>query len=123
MSAATQDLYELASAYAKARAAHASKPSEYYIWMETPSDARLLRTKRISGQHVRFQEPSREYSIPVSASDLDSSARGHLEIRHADSTVVIGYSSYTSVWYCGDKLRKCIHKHWPKYSIQQESIH
>jgi len=120
MSAAIQDLYELASAYARARAAKADKPSDYYVWMETSLCARLLKTNRISSQHVRFQEPSTEYPIPVSARELDSSARGYLEIRHSDSTVVVTYSPNTSVWCVGGKLRKQIQKLWPKYYIVEE---
>ena len=120
ISVATQDMYELASAYARAKAAHASKPSEYYIWMEIQTDARVLKTNRIHGQHVRFQERSTEYPIPVSASELDSSARGYLKVRHSDSTVLVGYSPNTSVWSFGDTLRKRIQKLWPKYSIAEE---
>jgi len=120
MSATTHDLYELAAAYAKARAAHASKPSEYYVWMETSCTARLLKTKRLSGLHVRFLERSPEYPIPVSASELDSSARGYVEIRHSDSTVLVGYSPNTSIWYFGEKLRKQIRKLWPTYCISEE---
>lgn len=120
MSAATRDLYELATAYAKARAVHAVKPSEYYVWMETSLDARMLKTNRICGQHVRFQECSTEYPIPVSASELDSSARGYLEVRHSDSTVLVGYSPNTSVWSFGEKLRNHIRKLWPKYFITED---
>jgi hypothetical protein len=120
MLATTHDLYELAAAYAKARAAHASRPSEYYVWMETSFTARLMKTHRIAGQHVRFQEPSTEYPIPVSASELDSAARGYLEIRHSDSTVLVSYSPNTSIWYFGKKLRKQIQKLWPTYRIAEE---
>jgi hypothetical protein len=111
--AATQDLYELANAYARARAAHAIKPSEYYVWMETPFYARLLKTNRLSGEHVRFQDRSAEYPVPVSVRELDSSARGYLEIRHSDSTVVIGYSPNTSAWCFGKKLKQHIQRLWP----------
>jgi hypothetical protein len=120
MAALTQDLYELASAYATARAAHASRPSEYYVWMETPFYARLLKTKRLSGEHVRFQDRTAEYPVPVSVRELDSSARGYLEIRHADMTVVVGYSSATNVWGFGAKLKQHIHKLWPNYCIEEE---
>ena len=120
MAAATQELYELANAYARARAAHASKPSEYYVWMETPFYARLLKTNRLSGEHVRFQDRSAEYPVPVSVRELDCSARGYLEIRHSDLTVVVGYSSNTNVWCYGDKLKKHIHKLWPNYYILEE---
>lgn len=120
MSATTHDLYELAAAYAKARAAHASSPSEYYVWMETSSTTRMLKTNRISGQHVRFQERSTEYPVPVSAYELDSSARGYLEIRHSDSTVLVSYSPNTSIWYFGKKLRQEIQKRWPAYCISEE---
>jgi hypothetical protein len=120
MAAATQDLYELANAYARARAAHADKPSDYYVWIETSFYARLLKTNRISGQHVRFQDPSVEYPIPLSVRELDSSAKGYLEIRHSDSTVVVSYSPNTNVWCFGAKLKQYIHKHWPKYYIIEE---
>jgi hypothetical protein len=121
MSAVIQDLYELASAFTKARAAHTTKPSEYYLWVETTRDLRLLKTNRISGQHVRFQRGSAEYPIPISTSELDSSARGYLEIRHSDATVLVAYSPNTSVWYFSDKLRTHIRKLWPKYLISEES--
>lgn len=120
MTAATHDLYELATAYARARAARAIKPSEYYVWMETALHARLLKTNRISGEHVRFQACSAEYPIPVNVFELDSSARGYLEIRHSDSTVLVSYSPNTSLWCIGDKLKKQIQKLWPKYSIAEE---
>ena len=121
MSAATHDLYELANAYANARATHETRWPEYYVWMETSLDVRVLKTKRLSGQHIRFQERSTEYPIPVSRSELDSAARGYLEIRHSDSTVLVGYSPYTTVWFVGEKLRNLIHKLWPKYVITQET--
>lgn len=120
MSAATQDLYELATAYASARAASAEKPSEYYVWMETALSARLLKTNRLSGEHVRFQERSEEYPVPVSVRELDSCAKGYLEVRHSDSTVIIGYSYNTSLWCFGDKLRKKLQKLWPKYYITED---
>ena len=96
------------------------KPSEFYIWMETSLDVRVLKTKRLSGQHVRFQSRSVEYPIPVSTSELDSSARGYLEVRHSDSTVLVGYSPITTVWCFGDKLKNHIRKLWPKYFIVEE---
>ena len=120
MATATHDLYELANAYARARAAHLDKPSDYYVWIETSFYARLLKTNRISGQHVRFQEATTEYPIPVSARELDVCARGYIEVRHSDSTVVISYSPNTTVWCFGDKLKKHIQKLWPKYFIVEE---
>lgn len=120
MLADTPDLYKLAAAYARARAAHAKEPSEYYVWIETSFCARLLRTIRISGEHVRFQERSPQYPVPVSVSELDSSARGYLEVRHSDSIVLVSYSPNTSVWCVGDKLRKHIQRLWPKYCIAEE---
>jgi hypothetical protein len=118
--AATHDLYELANAYARARAAHVEKPSDYYVWMETAFYARLLKTNRISGQHVRFQDPSVEYPVPVSARELDESGRGYLEVRHSDGTVVVSYSPNTNVWCFGEKLKKQIQKLWPKYYVIEE---
>jgi hypothetical protein len=120
MSAATHDLYELATTYAKARAVHSTKPSEYYVWMETSFNVRMLKTNRICGQHVRFQERSTEYPIPVSKAELDSCARGYLEVRHSDSTVLVGYSPNTSIWCIGEKLRNHIRKLWPKYVITED---
>jgi hypothetical protein len=120
MSAATHDLYELATAYAKAKAVHTTKPSEYFVWMETSLDVRVLKTNRICGQHVRFQERCAQYPIPVSSSELDSSARGYLEVRHSDSTVLVGYSPHTSVWFYGDKLANYIRRLWPRYVIRED---
>jgi hypothetical protein len=120
MSTATHEIYELATAYAKARAAHVSERSEFYIWMETSLDVRLLKTNRICGQHVRFQDRSTAYPIPVSASELDSSARGYLEVRHSDSTVLVGYSPNTTIWCIGEKLRNHIRKLWPRFVIRED---
>ncbi len=120
MSAATQDLYALASAYAHAKAIREDNPTEFYVWIETAHDVRMLKTNRISGQHFRFQSESEEYPVPISPSEIDSSSRGYLAIQHSASTVLVGYSPCTGIWSVSERLRKHIRKLWPKYAIIEE---